>query len=445
MKDVFWKNLFPRRLFIRSLLLIITPMILLQCVVGWVFIDRHWETMTRRLADAIVGELVLVITEIEDESPRVSGRENRDVFRLYQSILGMTLTIDSLKTIQPADADRYYWGAEGILAGRLRAYSHPFIIENPDRDTIIIHIELREGGVLQASFNRKRIASSTTYLVFLWMIGSFIVLITIALIILRNQIRPIRRLAKAMDAFGRGHTAPFPVPGGAIEVRQAIAAFRKMRQRLQRLIERRVEMLAAISHDLNTVLTRMKLEMALMQPSHEKNLLEEDLTEMQNMLKSYLTFAGDDMRDEVPCSSDVVALLRQIAARYDGKNDVHVRVLDGKMPPVRLKIQAFRRCLVNVIENATRYAKTVVIKTSLSRKECQIIIDDDGPGIPKKEYASVFRPFYRLDPSRNIDQPNIGMGLSIARDIVHAHGGEITLARSPKPMKGLRVCIRLPF
>ncbi len=441
------KRVLPRRLFSRSLLIIVLPMILLQLIIGWVFIDRHWQLLTRRLADAVYGEISIIVDAIEETSRppyRFSGQAE-ELARQFHAVFGLRLDIDPLASIAPSDADRRYWGAEGILADRLRQKGRPFVIDTPNADQVIVRIRLRDGGVLRTAFNRKRIASSATYLVFLWMIGSSIILITVALIILHNQIRPIRRLSKAMDRFGRGRRG-YPVAmAGASEVRLAIRAFGRMRERITRLMEGRLYMLAAISHDLNTILTRMKLAMELMKKDEDKKALQRDIGEMQNMLKAYLAFAGDEICEEKSQLYKMDRLIREIAQCYDGKTGIKVKIdIQGEVA-MELRVQSFRRCLTNIMDNALRYGRHIILRMRKRPDGIRIVIDDDGPGIDKKEYKRVFQPFYRLDRSRNVDHPNIGMGLSIARDAVQAHGGSIRLGRAPTPMKGLRVTIDLPI
>jgi two-component system osmolarity sensor histidine kinase EnvZ len=295
--------------------------------------------------------------------------------------------------------------------------------------------------VLTTVTTRKRLFSPTTYIFTLWMVGSSLVLVAVATIFMRNQVRPIRRLAAAANSFGKGRDVPHFRPAGAAEVRQAAQAFIEMRDRIKRQIEQRTEMLAGVSHDLRTPLTRMKLELAMLGDSAEIDELKADVEEMEKMVDGYLAFARGEGA-AAPEPADISAVLEQVvaSARKEGARiDLHTE--EHLVLPVRL--DAIRRCFTNLVLNAVRYGKHVQVRAGRRADAVEVLVDDDGPGIPADQREAVFRAFFRLDPSRNIETGGVGLGLTIARDVVRAHGGDILLDQSP--LGGLRARLRLPL
>jgi two-component system osmolarity sensor histidine kinase EnvZ len=306
-------------------------------------------------------------------------------------------------------------------------------------DRILISLQLND-GVLRVITSEKRLFSTTTYIFIMWMIGTSLVLIAVAIIFLRNQIRPIRRLAEAADSFGKGRDVDDFHPSGASEIRRAAAAFRIMKERIQRQISQRTEMLAGVSHDLRTPLTRMKLQLAMLGDGEEVRELRRDVADMEKMITGYLAFArGQD--NEAAVATDLPELLHEVvnAARRQGGN-VELSTDTDMMVPIRPN--AFKRCLTNLVENAMRHARHVAISARQLEDSVEIAIDDDGPGIPEERREDVFRPFTRLDRSRNLDSGSVGLGLTIARDVIRGHGGDITLSQAPQG--GLRALLRLP-
>jgi two-component system, OmpR family, osmolarity sensor histidine kinase EnvZ len=295
-------------------------------------------------------------------------------------------------------------------------------------------------GVLSADVPRKRLYTSTTYVFLLWMLGSSLVLLSVAAVFLRNQVRSLRRLAAAAESFGKGRQAAFTKIEGALEVRQAGAAFIQMRDRIQRQIRQRTEMLAGVSHDLRTPLTRMKLALALMGGSPVAAELKSDVADMERLVNVYLDFARGE-GTESPVDTDISLLIEDMAAaaRRDGIP------LEITQPPellVPVRPNALRRCLANLIANARHYGQHVWLALVPVEDGVDIVIDDDGPGIPAAERDRVFQPFIRLDTSRNPSTGGVGLGLTIARDVARSHGGDIKLAQSE--MGGLRATLRIP-
>jgi two-component system osmolarity sensor histidine kinase EnvZ len=316
----------------------------------------------------------------------------------------------------------------------------PFLIDTRSLETEVeIHVQM-DNGVLQIVAPRRRLFSSTTYVVILWMVGTSLALFTVAALFMRSQVRPIRRLAAAAEAFGKGRDSDDFTVEGASEVRQAGNAFTVMRDRIRRQISQRTDMLAGVSHDLRTPLTRMKLALAMMGSGPEVSDLKADVAEMERMVGGYLTFARGAGR-EATAPIDLGELLQDVAAtaRREGA-EITLEVAESLEATVRP--EAMRRALVNLIGNAQRYAKKIRVAGRHGAEAIEIVIDDDGPGVPADKREEVFRPFFRLEESRNPETGGIGLGLTIARDVVRGHGGEVILADSP--MGGLRVILRLP-
>src|SRR6185437_10650050 len=308
-----------------------------------------------------------------------------------------------------------------------------------DLHRVLVAVQL-PGGVLDVGVPRQRLYSSTTYIFVLWMVGSSIVLFAVAILFMRNQVRALRRLADAAESFGKGRNVAHFKPEGAAEIRQAAAAFLVMRDRIQRQITQRTEMLAGVSHDLRTPLTRMKLALALLGDDLAIDELRSDVTEMEKMVESYLDFARGE-GTETPVETDLAMLLEEVAAtaRRDG---VSLSLAGPADYPLLLRRNAVKRCLANLLSNARRHGSHVWLTALPGRGGVDILVDDDGPGIPSEQREIVFRPFYRIDRSRNLATGGIGLGLTIARDVARGHGGDLTLEASPQG--GLRARLHLP-
>ena len=436
---LFVKRFLPRTLFGRSLLIIVTPLILLQVVAAWIFYDRHWETITRRLAVGVSGEIALVI---EHRRKYPQPENERWVFAAAGSNFQMRMTFQKGSILPNAPPlvgsgilDRLLFNA---LVERVR---RPFHMDTGSRGRdVFIRVQLTD-GVLDVLVPRERLFSSTTYIFVMWMVGTSMVLFAVATVFMRNQVRPIRRLAAAVDSFGKGREVPDFKPEGAAEVRSAAAAFEVMRERVQRAIGQRTEMLAGVSHDLRTPLTRMKLQLAMLADSKAIQELKYDVSEMEKMVEGYLGFARGENAEPV-ASTDLKALLDEVVtgARREGA----AIDLDSESGiTVDLRPNAFKRCVNNLVTNAMLHADHVAIRARRAADAIEITIDDDGPGIPEEEREAVFKPFYRLDGSRNPETGGTGLGLTIARDIMHGHGGDIIL--NDAPGGGLRALLKLPL
>jgi two-component system osmolarity sensor histidine kinase EnvZ len=294
--------------------------------------------------------------------------------------------------------------------------------------------------VLRVFAPRSQTFVSNSIIFISWMVGSSLVLLAIAVLFLRNQIKPILRLAAAADSFGKGRPAPILTPRGAREVRQATLAFHDMRSRIERQVEQRTAMLAGVSHDLRTILTRFRLQLALVEEEADVEALKADIDDMNRMLEGYLAFARGDSGEETRLT-DIAAMLDQLAAEARITGD-EVTVEFSGDPNVRLRPQGFKRCIGNLVKNACRHGRTVAIAGRHADGLLTIVVDDDGPGVAEEEREAIFKPFYRLDAARNLDTSGTGLGLSIARDIARSHGGDIVLSQSP--LGGLRATVTIP-
>jgi two-component system osmolarity sensor histidine kinase EnvZ len=431
-------RLLPRSLFGRSLMIIVTPLILLQVVSTWVFYDSHWDTVTRRLAQSVAGDIAAVI-EMMGENPTPAHYAR--VFEIAQRKLQLDIVFKPDFTLPSSPIlIRQNLVDEKLSAALAEFVGKPFLIDTRSLEKEVeVQVQLPD-GILHVELPRRRLFSSTTYVFILWMVGTSLILFAVATVFMRKQVRPIGRLADAAEAFGKGRDVPDFRPEGASEVKQAAGAFLVMRDRIKRQITQRTEMLAGVSHDLRTPLTRMKLQLALLGDGPDSDELNSDIAEMERMLNGYLAFARGEGA-ELPVETDLAGLLEDVVgnARREGA----VVDLDAESDMlVPLRPDAFRRCLANLIANAQRYAHRVAIAATRRGGAIEITVDDDGPGIPSDKREDVFRPFFRLDPSRNPETGGIGLGLTIARDVARGHGGDLTLDDSP--LGGLRARLRLP-
>ncbi|MCP5367651.1 MAG: HAMP domain-containing protein [Hyphomicrobiales bacterium] len=419
-------------------MIIVTPLVLLQVVSAFIFYESHWGKISFRLARGLAGDIALVAAYLREHP----GPEGLAWIR-NRAAIHMEVAVDFRPgEVLPNEPSAAGGGVDDVLVEALHTYlGKPFQVTTPpDKRTVMIAVQLAD-GVLHTTTTRKRLFSSTTYVFVIWMVGTSLILFGVATIFMRNQVRPIRRLALAADAFGKGRDAPAFKPEGAAEVRQAAAAFLAMRERIGRQITQRTEMLAGVSHDLRTPLTRMKLQLALLRGQEGLEDLKTDIVEMERMLEAYLAFArgeGAERATEVSVD-DLLGEVVDGARRNGGQVDFR----SGGDIVMPLRPNAFKRSVTNLIENATRYGGHVAVNTERQPGQVRITIDDDGPGIPEDRREEVFRPFFRLEDSRNPVTGGVGLGLSIARDVIRSHGGDIELGDSP--LGGLRAAIVLPL
>lgn len=435
------KRLTPRTLFARSLLIVVLPTILLQILATYIFYERHWNSVARRLAQGVSGEIASVISLTE----RFPGEEAKaSIINIARAQMRLTASFEEDGKLSVDASQQNNFGfLEAHMARELRISipGRAFTIKTNDLlESVIIRVQLKE-QVLNVIVRDKRLFSSTTYIFVMWMVGISITLLAIAVIFLRNQMRPIKQLANAAEQFGKGHDVPDFKPSGAQEIRLASSAFHEMKNRIVRQIRQRTEMLAGVSHDLRTPLTRMKLQLAMMDEGDAKQNLQGDVEDMSHMIEGYLAFAkGQETEPVKPVNlSELVNEVGNNAIRQGANITLEV----PQVINTRMRAHGVKRCLTNLVENARRHANRIHLHVSNDDKHILILIDDDGPGIPAENRDDVFKPFRRLDTSRNSETGGSGLGMTIARDVIHNHGGHINLADSP--LGGLRIEILLPI
>ncbi len=434
------RDFLPRGLFGRSLLIVMIPLVLLQAVSAYIFYTRHWQDVGRRLALGLAGDVALVIDAIE-HSESVVDRN----WMLRQARTRLAIDVEfSDGALLPAEPPHDLFGPVDWTLARVlpEQIQYPFQFDShSDSESVFLAIQLAD-GVLDVTVPRKRLFSSTTYIFILWMVGTSLVLLAIAIYFLRRQVGPMRRLAHAAESFGKGIQVIDFKPQGAAEVRQAARAFLLMRERIQRQISQRTEMLAGVSHDLRTPLTRMKLQIAMSPETELVGALKADVADMERMVEGYLAFARGE-GSEQPVSTDMDALVDEVVdgARRNGATIM----IDGSTNGLHLTVRrdALKRALTNLTDNAVRHGQHVRLAVGRNEEVMEIAIEDDGPGIPEPQRESVFKPFFRIDSSRNPDTGGVGLGLTIARDVVRNHGGDLTLGTSA--WGGLRATARLPI
>jgi two-component system osmolarity sensor histidine kinase EnvZ len=436
--DRWVKSMLPKGLYARALLIIITPMVVLQSVVAFVFMEQHWNTVTRRLSAAVTQDIAAVI-DMRKYLPR--DGDYAELRRIAQQRLGLQVDFLPATELPPVGSKPFFSLLDQALSEEVRKQiGRPFWIDTVGRSNLVeIRIAL-DDAVMRVFARRSAAYASNSEIFLLWMVGTSLVLITVAILFLRNQIRPILRLADALESFGKGRDVPNFRPRGAQEVRRAASAFIEMKSRVERTIEQRTTMLAGVSHDLRTVLTRFKLELALIGEGPEVEAMKRDIDEMGRMLEAYLAFARGDAGEPAE-PTDMSAFLAELKA--DAERDGHATAVEFHgYPVVTVRPNAFKRCLANLVSNAARFAAAIAITGHRDHRYMTITVDDDGPGIPQHLRDDVFKPFLRLDDARNQDEGGSGLGLAIARDIARSHGGDIMLGDSP--MGGLRASVRVP-
>jgi two-component system osmolarity sensor histidine kinase EnvZ len=432
------KRRLPTSLFGRSLLIIVLPIAVMQVAVTWAFFDAHWQTVTSRLSEGLAGDIAWAVESYKtDPTPgslaRIANRAERS--------LDLSIALQENRPLPErkrfslfAPIDR---SLEQALSDRL---DDPFWFDTT-RYPAYVDIRVKvPAGVLRIIAPRDRAFATQGHIFVMWMAGATLILTSIAVLFIRNQVRAIERLASASEAFGRGVDINFK-PYGAREVRQAAQAFIDMKERLQRHIEQRTALLASVSHDLRTPLTRLKLELALSEPSARLEEMKRDLAEMEHMIDEYLAFARGQGGENL----ETVAVRTLIEEVSEGATRAGASVSFTIDPALTTSVRpnAFKRAISNLVMNAAVHGERVEVAAHASPTDgVEIMVDDNGPGIPPDRYEEAFRPFSRLDEARNQNEKGVGLGLAIARDVARGHGGDVTLDRSP--LGGLRAVVRLP-
>jgi two-component system, OmpR family, osmolarity sensor histidine kinase EnvZ len=429
----------PTGLYARSLLIIIIPMVILQSVIAFVFMERHWQLVTQRLSTAVTRDIAAIIDIIETYP---QDTDDAEIIRIAREKLDLNIAIDKGDELPPPRPKPFFSILDQILSDEItRQIRRPFWIDTlGDSKLVEIRIQL-EGEVLRVYAWRSHTYASNTHIFLLWMVGTSLVLLTISILFLRGQIRPILSLTRAAESFGKGQKMPEDfAPRGADEVRRAGLAFMLMRERIERQMEQRTAMLSGVSHDLRTILTRFKLQLALVGDNPDLDGLNKDVEDMQVMLEGYLAFARGESEEDVGRLK-----LSELFAKLEMEAELSQKVLTSAIQgadEVLVRPNAFTRLVTNLASNALNYAGKVHIEARHGAKWLTITVDDNGPGIPERSRDDVFKPFFRLDEARNLNASGTGLGLAIARDIARSHGGNVTLSDSS--LGGLRATIRIP-
>jgi two-component system, OmpR family, osmolarity sensor histidine kinase EnvZ len=433
------KDWLPKGLYWRTLLIILAPAALLQLVVTLVFLNDHWETTSKRMSQAVASDVTLLIQLYErNPTPEVFA----DLQNLAERPLRLAITLDPTASLEQPRCRADIPSIDRYLTRSLR--------DDVNRDVwydstcpgnqVRIRVPIA-GGVLDVRAFRDRVQAESGPLFVAWIFGATLFLCIVSILFIRNQVRPIEQLARAMAAFGRGEDVATYKARGAREVREATHAFFEMRNRIKRHIAQRAQLLAGVSHDLRTPITRLKLQFALMEDTPELQDAKKDLADMEGTLGEYLAFAKGDWTDELE-PLDLSALAAEIAAAQTRAGAAVAFASPAEPIMVSGRPNALRRCLTNLIDNAVSHGAKVQVDVVVTGAGVEVRVDDDGPGIDPSLYEDAFRPFSRLDETRTKNAKGVGLGLAIARDVARAHGGEITLSKSP--LGGLRAALRLP-
>ena len=428
------KKFLPQTLLGRSILILVVPLIILQIIITLIFYNRHWDTIARHRTIDFVKDITLVVESFEKNK----STENQSwvLNEVSEKLQLQTLYIKNKKLSFDKDKQKTS-KLEKYLLENLDPLGKRFNLNINDKKKLITVMVETNNGILEFRANKKRIYSSTTYIFILWMISASVILFIVALLFLKNQIKPIRKLAIAVDRFGKGKNIESFKPSGAKEVRRVSNAFKIMKERIENSITQRNKMFSSISHDIRTILTRMKLNLAL--HKLDKSGLKKDLIEMEEMVEEYLKYAKGEEKEKIQ-KINIVNLLNLIKKRYSRKN---IFFKNNKKINISIRLNSIKRCINNILSNSLKFSKKIQITCNKKKDHVEIIIDDDGPGIPQSERKKVLQPFYRVEDSRNRNTGGIGLGITIAADIINNHGGNFFLEKSP--LGGLRAKIYLPI
>ena len=430
------KKILPKRLFYRSLIIVATPMILLQIIITVVFFDSLWIKANKGMTRSLVSE----IHTLYDVYVGPDMEQKQTIIDLYNKNFDFVISFKKNESFPKTLEERWYSPMDRSLRRELKStFGTRYWFDTTTYKEVV---ELRikyQNGFLQIFFPKHKIAPSSVRIFALWITLPGLLLIMIAIIFLKNQTRPIVNLAKAAEKFGKGEFIKEFRPSGAREIRQAAYEFDKMRKRITIQLNQRSEMLSGISHDLRTPLTRLKLQLALLKQQDLAKKMSDDIEEMERMLNEYLEFAKYQKNEETETVS-LNNIIKDITKKYENKK-INFSIEENL--EINVRPNSIKRCLVNLMDNGLSYGKKVEIFAKKTSNNIIIFVDDDGPGIPEKEYQNVIKPFYRIDKSRGQNKSGVGLGLSIANDIIRSHGGNISLNKSP--LQGLRVKISLPL
>ena len=435
-----FRRYMPKSLYQRVLLIVILPIFLMQAVVTYIFFDRHWDRISANLSNNVAGQIAL-ITRFYTDAPNDEARSELEAWALDD--LDIKVRLEEGATIPTDDRLSPFNVYNVVLNNRLRTrIDQPYRFDTQSwRDYIEVRVQL-DDGVLSFLVLRERAFATSGPIFLFWLIGTSFLLGWVATVFMRNQVKSILRLARAAEAFGRGRDAPDFRPSGATEVRKAGYAFIAMRERIKRHLDQRASMLAGVSHDLRTPLTRIKLGLELESDTPEIEALRNDVIEMERMVEAYLDFARNEAADEDPAPFDLSKLLQDIAENSRRAGGV-VHLDAPQKINITARRSALQRALNNLITNGLRHGRAVWINARADDEKIEIAVEDDGPGIDPEKYEEVFKPFTRLDEARSLSETGVGMGLTIVRDVARSHGGDVALSRSSRG--GLRAIIDLPL
>ena len=432
----FIKNLLPRRLFYRALLIVAVPIIVLQIIITIVFFDSLWIKTNKGMTRALVGEMKTFITAYDN-----GKYNNNDLSGLFSIYLDLNVEYKNNKLFSKPLKERWFSPVDRTLRRELKSkFGNGNYWFNTTSYKELIHINIKYNqGYFEFFIPKDRVASTSARMFALWITLPALLMISIAIIFLKNQTRPIVNLAKAAERFGKGENIDEYRPSGALEIRKAGLEFDKMRKRIVRHLTQRSEMLSGISHDLRTPLTRLKLQLSFIKDEELSKKMSSDVDEMEKMLNEYLQFTSSTYleKDEI---FDISELIKNVIDKYDNNN------ISKKLIPriyMNGRKNLIQRSLNNIIDNSIKYADKVNIELSKKNNSVMITVDDNGIGVPEDEYHNVFKPFYKLDKSRGNSKSSVGLGLSITSDIIKSHGGNVVLEKSP--LNGLRVKVFLPL
>ena len=431
----FIKNLLPKQLFYRALLIVAAPIIILQITISVVFFDSLWIKTNKGMTKSLVSEIYTFIETFKNET----DYNKQKLTDLYYQNFELNIKYIENESIPTLKNERWFSPIDRTLRRELKSKFNNYWFDTLSYKEMIILKISYQNGILQFSFPKNRVTNSSARIFALWITLPAFLLIFIALIFLKNQTKPIINLAKASEKFGRGEDIDEFRPSGALEIRKAGYEFERMRKRIIRHLNQRSEMLSGISHDLRTPLTRIKLQLSFIKDQNIAKKLSDDVQDMEKMLNEYLQFASTRSVEKTE-KFDITDLIENTIKKYENKN---ITLELANAVYINGRKNLIERCLNNLIDNSIKYSKSTNIQLTKGNNNLTIIIDDDGPGIPKNEYKNVFKPFYKIDKSRSDSKSSVGLGMSIASDIVRSHGGNIILDKSPK--NGLKVKIIFPF
>tara|TARA_B100001123_G_scaffold148661_1_gene172214 strand:- start:257 stop:1573 length:1317 start_codon:yes stop_codon:yes gene_type:complete len=429
------KKILPKGLFYRSLIIVVTPIILLQIIITIVFFDSLWIKANKGMTRSLVGE-VRTLFDVY-----VSDQDNKQmILDLYNQNFDLTVTLKQNEILPEKPTERWFSPMDRSLRRELKPiFGNSYWFDTTQyKDLVDLRIKYKS-GLLQIFFPKNKIAPSSARIFALWITFPGLLLIMIAIIFLKNQTRPIVNLARAAESFGKGEFIKEFRPSGAKEIRQAAYEFDKMRKRITIHLNQRSEMLSGISHDLRTPLTRLKLQLALLKQQDLAKKMGDDIEEMERMLNEYLEFSRHQKNEETE-KVNLNSIIKDVVNKYENKS-INISLKENL--EINIRPNSIKRCLTNLIDNGLSYGKKVEIISDQTKNNMKIFVDDDGPGIAESEYQNVMKPFYRIDKSRGQNKSGVGLGLSIANDIIRSHGGAISLGKSP--LNGLRVTISLPL